>query len=116
LVAPAAFDRASAISRDVQIPGQHAREKTAERRPSDLTALGLADYNGVCRHSRQKETRTGGEPTLYKNILIPIGGSDLAPKAVERGITFAKEVGAKVTAVRVTEPFAAFALAPSQLE
>ena len=53
---------------------------------------------------------------MYKNILIPIGGSDLAPKAVERGITFAKEVGAKVTAVRVTEPFAAFALAPSQLE
>ncbi len=53
---------------------------------------------------------------MYKNILIPTGGSDLAPKAVERGITFAKEVGAKVTAVRVTEPFAAFALAPSQLE
>jgi nucleotide-binding universal stress UspA family protein len=53
---------------------------------------------------------------LYRNILIPTDGSDLAAKAVEHGIALAKEVGAKVTAVTVTEPFSVFALAPSQLE
>jgi nucleotide-binding universal stress UspA family protein len=53
---------------------------------------------------------------LYKNILIPTDGSDLAGKAVEHGVAFAKEIGAKLTVVTVTEPFAIFALAPSQLE
>ena len=53
---------------------------------------------------------------MYKNVLIPTDGSDLAAKAVEHGVAFAKEIGAKVTAVTVTEPFAVFALAPSQLE
>lgn len=48
--------------------------------------------------------------------MIPTDGSDLAAKAVEHGVAFAKEIGAKVTAVTVTEPFAVFALAPSQLE
>jgi nucleotide-binding universal stress UspA family protein len=55
-------------------------------------------------------------PTLFKNILIATDGSDLAAKAVEHGIRFAKDIGAKVTAVTVTEPFNVFSLAPSQLE
>jgi len=42
---------------------------------------------------------------LFKNILIPTDGSDLAAKAVEQGVLFAKEVGAKITAMTVTEPF-----------
>jgi nucleotide-binding universal stress UspA family protein len=42
---------------------------------------------------------------MYKNILIPTDGSDLATKAVGQGVRFAKEIGAKVTAVTVTEPF-----------
>ena len=53
---------------------------------------------------------------MFKNILIPTDGSDLAATAVDHGLAFAKEIGAKVTAVTVTEPFAVFALAPSQLE
>ena len=53
---------------------------------------------------------------MYKNILIPTDGSDLAAKAVEQGILFAKEIGAKITAVTVTEPFHLLAVAPSQLE
>jgi nucleotide-binding universal stress UspA family protein len=53
---------------------------------------------------------------LYKNILLPTDGSDLAAKAVEHGVSFAREIGAKLTAVTVTEPFSVFALAPSQLE
>jgi len=41
---------------------------------------------------------------LFKNILVPTDGSDLAAKAVERGVLFAKEIGAKITAITVTEP------------
>jgi nucleotide-binding universal stress UspA family protein len=55
-------------------------------------------------------------PTLFKNILIATDGSDLAAKAVEQGIPFAKEIGAKITAVTVTEPFHLLSVAPSQLE
>ena len=42
---------------------------------------------------------------MFKNILVPTDGSDLAARAVEQGILFAKEIGAKITAVTVTEPF-----------
>ena len=53
---------------------------------------------------------------MFKNILIPTDGSDLAAKAVEQGVLFAKEIGAKITAVTVTEPFHVLSLAPSELE
>jgi nucleotide-binding universal stress UspA family protein len=53
---------------------------------------------------------------LFKNILVPTDGSDLAAKAVEQGVLFAKEIGAKITAVTVTEPFHLLSVEPSQLE
>jgi len=53
---------------------------------------------------------------LYKNILIPTDGSDLATMAVKQGVVFAREIGAKVTGVTVTEPFHLIAIAPSQIE
>ena len=53
---------------------------------------------------------------MFKNILIATDGSDLAAKAVEQGIRFAKEIGAMITAVTVTEPFHVLSLAPSELE
>jgi len=53
---------------------------------------------------------------MYKHILIPTDGSKLASTAVTHGIEFAKEIGAKVTAVTVTEPFHLMSVAPSQLE
>jgi nucleotide-binding universal stress UspA family protein len=65
--------------------------------------------------SRQKETKQE-ETHMFKNILVPTDGSDLAAKAVEQGILFAKEIGAKITAVTVTEPFHAISVKPSQLE
>jgi nucleotide-binding universal stress UspA family protein len=52
---------------------------------------------------------------LFKNLLIATDGSDLADKAVEQAILFAKEIGAKITAVTVTEPFNVLSLAPSEL-
>jgi nucleotide-binding universal stress UspA family protein len=53
---------------------------------------------------------------MYKNILIPTDGSDLATNAVKHGVDFAKEIDAKVTGVTVTEPFHVLSLAPTQLE
>ena len=48
---------------------------------------------------------------MFKNILIPTDGSDLAVKAVEQGVLSAKEVGAEITALAVTEPFPSHLLA-----
>ena len=53
---------------------------------------------------------------MFKNILVPTDGSDLAAKAVEQAVLFAKEIGAKITAVTVSEPFHLLSVAPSQLE
>ena len=53
---------------------------------------------------------------MFRNILIPTDGSDLAAKAVEQGVRFAKEIGAKITAMTVTEPFHLLSAKPSQLE
>jgi len=53
---------------------------------------------------------------LFKNILVATDGSDLAAKAVEQGVRFAKQIGAKITAVTVTEPFHLLSVAPRQLE
>ena len=53
---------------------------------------------------------------MFNNILVATDGSDLAAKAVEQGILFAKEVGAKITALTVTEPSNVLSLAPGALE
>lgn len=53
---------------------------------------------------------------MYKNILIPTDGSELAGKAVQHGIAFAKEIGAKVILLTVTLPFHVFTLDPQVVE
>jgi nucleotide-binding universal stress UspA family protein len=63
----------------------------------------------------RKKQRLEGKK-LFKNILVPTDGSDLAAKAVEQGVLFAKEIRAKITAVTVTEPFHSLSVAPNQLE
>jgi Universal stress protein UspA and related nucleotide-binding proteins len=44
---------------------------------------------------------------MYKHILIATDGSDLAQRAVEQGLSLAKLMQSKVTAVTVTEPWTA---------
>jgi nucleotide-binding universal stress UspA family protein len=53
---------------------------------------------------------------MYKHILIPTDGSNLAEKAVQEGIAFAKEIGAKITALTVSEPFHIIAIDPEMIE
>jgi nucleotide-binding universal stress UspA family protein len=42
---------------------------------------------------------------MYKHILIATDGSELAQKAVRQGLELANRLGAKVTALTVTEPW-----------
>jgi nucleotide-binding universal stress UspA family protein len=44
---------------------------------------------------------------VFKHILIPTDGSDLSRKAILYGVQLAKESGAKVTGLTVTEPYQA---------
>ena len=41
---------------------------------------------------------------MFKHILIPTDGSEVAAKAVRAGVTLAKEMGASVTAYYAIEP------------
>lgn len=52
---------------------------------------------------------------MYRNILIATDGSALAGKAVTHGITLAKSVGAKVTALIVEAPFNVFDVPESRI-
>ena len=44
---------------------------------------------------------------MFKHILVATDGSELAQKGVEQGLALAKALGAKATAVTVTEPVTA---------
>jgi len=44
---------------------------------------------------------------VFKHILLATDGSELADKALSHGLQLAKTLGARVTAVTVTEPWAA---------
>lgn len=46
---------------------------------------------------------------MFKHILIATDGSELAQKAVTQGLELAKGLGAQVTVINVTEPWAAVA-------
>jgi nucleotide-binding universal stress UspA family protein len=41
---------------------------------------------------------------MFKHILIPTDGSDLAAKAIHAGVALAKEMGARVTGFHAEEP------------
>src|SRR5262249_44356753 len=43
--------------------------------------------------------------SMYRHILIPTDGSELAEHAVTNGLSLAKSVGAKVTVIIAQEPF-----------
>jgi nucleotide-binding universal stress UspA family protein len=53
---------------------------------------------------------------VYKHILIATDGSDLSEQAVEHGIALAKALGARATALTVSEPFYPSAFGPEILE
>ena len=44
---------------------------------------------------------------MFKHILIPTDGSELSRKAILYGVQLAKESGAKVTAITVSDPYRA---------
>jgi len=42
---------------------------------------------------------------MHKHILIPTDGSETAQKGVDYGLALAKDLGAKVTVVNITDPY-----------
>jgi nucleotide-binding universal stress UspA family protein len=50
---------------------------------------------------------------MYRHILLPTDGSDLSKAAMKHGITLAKAVGAKVTALVVSTPLKSLVVDPS---
>ncbi len=52
---------------------------------------------------------------MYRNILIATDGSALAERAVAHGVTLAKTVGAKITAIVVEAPFNVYDVPESKL-
>ena len=44
---------------------------------------------------------------MFKKILIPTDGSALSAQAANKGVCFAREIGAEIVALYVTQPFAA---------
>ena len=48
---------------------------------------------------------------MFKHILIATDGTELAEKAVAHGLALAKRLGAKATAVTVSEPWDALTMA-----
>lgn len=41
---------------------------------------------------------------MYKHVLIPVDGSALSESALDQGLAFAREIGAKVTVMMTIEP------------
>lgn len=44
---------------------------------------------------------------MFKKILIPTDGSVLSAQAANKGVSFARQIGAEIVALHVTQPFAA---------
>jgi nucleotide-binding universal stress UspA family protein len=53
---------------------------------------------------------------MYKHLLLPTDGSELAGKAVQGGIALASEMGAKVTVLTVLPPFHVFTTDAQMIE
>jgi nucleotide-binding universal stress UspA family protein len=52
---------------------------------------------------------------MYRHILIPTDGSELAGSAVRHGLSLAKSLGAKVTAMTVEAPFDVYTVPASRV-
>ena len=52
---------------------------------------------------------------MYKNILIPTDGTVLSDSALDKGLTFAREIGARVVAMTTVEPAPMVVMASVQI-
>ncbi len=52
---------------------------------------------------------------MFKHILIPIDGTALSDQAVDKGVAFAREIGARVTVLMTIEPAPIVLMAMVQL-
>src|SRR5271163_4917277 len=77
----------------------------ARRTCNDLSKNERRALSGIAVDPRAARGARSREGTMYTNVLIPTDGSELAGKAVQHGVTLAKRIGAKATALTVLPPF-----------
>ena len=53
---------------------------------------------------------------MYRHILIPTDGSELAQHAVTNGLSLAKSVGTKVSVIIVEQPFDWFSVSETKAQ
>jgi nucleotide-binding universal stress UspA family protein len=61
------------------------------------------------------QVKINQEEFMYRHILIPTDGSELAQRAVEHGLALAKAVGAKASALIVEHSFNVFSVPESKI-
>lgn len=52
---------------------------------------------------------------MFKHVLIPTDGTPLSGQAVDKGLAFARDAGAKATVLTVIEPYHLLSADPEQL-
>ena len=82
-------------------------------RPNRQTFWRAEDGTRPATYEPSERRRGGSETHMFSNILIQTDGSDFPAEAVEQGVLFAKEIGAKITAMTVTEPFHLLSVSPA---
>jgi nucleotide-binding universal stress UspA family protein len=75
----------------------------------DTCVRGWLNMAGTGRPSREWEEH------MYRHVLIPTDGSELAGRAVRHGVSLAKSLGAKVTALTVEAPFDVYTVPASRV-
>lgn len=59
---------------------------------------------------------TKAKDAMFKHVLIPTDGSKLSDKAIDKGVKFAKQIGAKVTGFHAIPEFRTFTGIAEMLE
>ena len=45
---------------------------------------------------------------MYRRLLVPTDGTDASRRAIDAGVAFAREIGAELVGLTITEPFRVF--------
>jgi len=90
--------------------GSHIVPWSASRALTQVNVKRTPPHNNTIVAGDALNTQSSYDPSserahVYKHILIATDGSELAAKAVTQGLGLAKALGAKATAVTVSEPW-----------
>src|SRR6516165_9490347 len=88
---------------------------TPTRIPGPNTRRTIEGWEGICGLNGDDGAKPGSGRAMYRHILIPTDGSELAGRAVRHGLALAKSAGAKVTALTVEPSFDVYTVPASRV-